>query len=122
MKSSATGHHPGAPAFACAAEASLDVVEASELDAVAELQRDSLDQDPGDWLIGYLANLIRRLLAFALGRSLQVEDEGLVRAIQQRLEHEDFRADILVEAIVLSDAFQNQGPASSVPTTSTLGR
>ena len=64
----------------------------------------------------FLANLIRRLLAFALGRSLQVEDEGLVRAIQQRLEHEDFRADILVEAIVLSDAFRNQGPASTGPT------
>ena len=70
----------------------------------------------------FISHLIRRLLAFALGRSLRVEDEGLVRAIHQRLEHEDFRADTLVEAIVLSDAFRNQGPALIDPAASTNGR
>ena len=46
--------------------ASFDVVEASELEAIAELQRDSLDQDPGDWLVGYLERLIGRRELYAL--------------------------------------------------------
>lgn len=61
----------------------------------------------------FVANLIRRLLAFALGRRLRVEDEGLVRTLHDRLEQAEFRADTLIEEIVLSDAFQIQGTGST---------
>ena len=49
-----------------APEASFDAVQIDELATVAELQRDSLDQDPGDWLMGYLENLIARRELYAL--------------------------------------------------------
>ncbi len=74
-----------------------------------------------DYRDEFVANLIRRLLAFALGRSLRVEDEGLVQTIQTQLEHDDFRADTLIAAIVLSDAFAVQGPSSTEPATTSSG-
>jgi mono/diheme cytochrome c family protein len=57
----------------------------------------------------FLANLTRRLTSFALGRALRPEDEGLVRDLLAALEASDHRADHLVEAIVLSEAFRTQG-------------
>ena len=59
-------HHRVEAALEGGAGASFDVVEASELEAIAELQRDSLDQDPGDWLVGYLERLIGRRELYAL--------------------------------------------------------
>ena len=59
-------HHHGEVALEGGAEASFNVVEASELEAIAELHRDSLDQDPGDWLVGYLKRLIGRRELYAL--------------------------------------------------------
>jgi GNAT superfamily N-acetyltransferase len=40
--------------------ARLDIAEIDDLDAVASFQRDSLDRDPGAWLVGYLEGLIGR--------------------------------------------------------------
>ena len=72
-------HDRGEPAFAAAAETTLDVVEADELDAIAELQRASLDQDPGDWLVGYLENLIARRELYALRLGGEVLGTGEAR-------------------------------------------
>ena len=60
-------------------ETSLKVVEAGELDAIAKLQRESLDQDLGDWLLGYLANLIARRELHALRRQETVIATGEIR-------------------------------------------
>ncbi len=72
-------HQRGEAPPAAAAEASLDVVEAGELDEVAELQRGSLDQDPGDWLVGYLENLIARRELYALRAQGEILGTGEAR-------------------------------------------
>jgi hypothetical protein len=57
----------------------------------------------------FLANLTRRLTAFALGRALKPQDEGLILELLAKLKRTDYQAGALVEAIVLSEAFQTQG-------------
>jgi mono/diheme cytochrome c family protein len=56
----------------------------------------------------FAANVVRRLTSFALGRSLLPEDEGLVLRLAGELERNGHRADTLVEAIVVSEAFRSQ--------------
>jgi hypothetical protein len=56
----------------------------------------------------YVENISRKLLAFALNRSLQMSDEGLVDQMMQRLKANDHRFSALVEAIVLSPQFRNR--------------
>jgi len=57
----------------------------------------------------FLRNITQRLTAFALGRALKPQDEGLTRRLLADLKQHDQRADILVESIVLSEAFRTQG-------------
>jgi hypothetical protein len=57
----------------------------------------------------FLSNLTRRLTAFALGRALKPQDEGLILELLAELKRTGYQADALVEAIVLSEAFQTQG-------------
>lgn len=57
----------------------------------------------------FLLNLTRRLTAFALGRALKPQDEGLIRSLMSDLKNAGYRADALVEAIVMSEAFRTQG-------------
>ncbi len=59
----------------------------------------------------FMTNLTRRLTAFALGRALQPQDEGLVRLLLTDLKKTGHRADALIESIVLSQAFRTQPPA-----------
>ena len=73
-------HGPGEPAYARAAETTLAVVEAGELETIAELQRGSLEEDPGDWLVGHLENLIARCELYALRRGGEVLATGEARS------------------------------------------
>jgi len=57
----------------------------------------------------FIRNVVRRVSAFALGRALKPQDEGLVRQLLKNLEDNDLRADALIEAVVLSEAFRTQG-------------
>jgi hypothetical protein len=57
----------------------------------------------------FIANLTRRLTSFALGRALKPQDEGLIRLLLADLKKADYRADVLIELIVLSEAFRTQG-------------
>jgi hypothetical protein len=57
----------------------------------------------------FIANLTRRLTAFALGRALKPQDQGLVRLLLADLKKSGHRADALIESIVLSEAFGTQG-------------
>ena len=57
----------------------------------------------------FIRNTVRRLSAFALGRALKPQDEGLVRHLLKSLEDNGLRADALLEAIVLSEALRTQG-------------
>jgi len=53
-------------------------------------------------------NLSRKLLAFALGRSLQLSDEALIDKMKANLAKDDYRFRALVETIVLSPQFRDR--------------
>ncbi len=56
-------------------------------------------------------NLARRLLSFALGRQLQPFDEAAIRQVIEACEVSGGRLDAMIEAVVLTKAFQQQGVA-----------
>ncbi len=57
----------------------------------------------------FLRNMTQRLAAFALGRALKPRDEGFIRQLLADSKKNGHRADLLVQAIVLSEAFGAQG-------------
>jgi hypothetical protein len=56
----------------------------------------------------YLDNLSRKLLAYALSRSLLLSDEPLIEQAQANLAANDYRFGALVETIVTSPQFMNR--------------
>jgi hypothetical protein len=56
----------------------------------------------------YLVNLSRKLLSYALGRSLLLSDEPLIREMRSKLEKDGYRFSSLIESIVLSPQFLNK--------------
>ncbi len=56
----------------------------------------------------YVNNLCRKLLAYALGRTLQLSDEPIVSKMEARLAAKGYRFDSMVEAIVSSPQFLNK--------------
>jgi hypothetical protein len=57
---------------------------------------------------GFVDGLSRKLLAYALNRSLQLSDESIVERMETKLPAKDYRFDSLVEAIVTSPQFLNK--------------
>jgi hypothetical protein len=56
---------------------------------------------------GYLDNLCRKLLSFALSRSLVISDDPLIDRMRSQLEANEYRFSSLVESIVASPQFLN---------------
>jgi hypothetical protein len=56
----------------------------------------------------FVKNLSRKLLAYALNRSLQLSDESIIDRMETRLPSEDYRFNALVETIVSSPQFLNK--------------
>jgi mono/diheme cytochrome c family protein len=56
----------------------------------------------------FVDNLSRKLLAYALNRSLQLSDEWLIGKMETRLRADEYRFDSLVETIVTSPPFLNK--------------
>jgi hypothetical protein len=56
----------------------------------------------------FLDNLARKLLAYALSRSLTLSDEPTIQEMRARLERDGYRFDSLVESIVTSKQFLNK--------------
>lgn len=56
----------------------------------------------------FLRNFCRKLLGYALGRSVEVSDEELLAEVMQSLERADFRFSAAVATIVQSPQFLNQ--------------
>ena len=54
----------------------------------------------------FVRQFCRKLLGYALGRSVQLSDEPLLDEMLQRLEESDYRFSVAVETIVLSDQFR----------------
>jgi hypothetical protein len=65
----------------------------------------------------FVANVSRKLLAYALNRSLQLSDEPLIERMKARAAVSGYRFSSLVQAIVTSPQFLNKR-ASETPTTS----
>ncbi len=59
----------------------------------------------------FVDNLSRKLVAYALGRSLQLSDEGLIDTMKANLKAKDYRFSALVETIVLSPQFRDRRAA-----------
>jgi hypothetical protein len=57
---------------------------------------------------GFVDNLCRKLLAYALNRSLQLSDESVIERMEARLRAKEYRIDSLVETIVTSPQFLNR--------------
>jgi hypothetical protein len=53
-------------------------------------------------------HLIRKMLGYALGRALMVQDEGTVERIARKLATEEYGARMLINEIVLSTPFRNK--------------
>ena len=56
----------------------------------------------------FIDNLSRKLLAYALGRSLILSDDILIESMRARLERDGYRFDSLIESIVMSPQFRNR--------------
>ena len=76
-----------------------------QINGPAELRR-AIQQHYAD---EFICNVTQRLTAFALGRALKPQDEGLIRRLLADLKKNDLRVDALIEFIVLSEAFRTQG-------------
>lgn len=55
----------------------------------------------------FVDNLSRKLLAYALNRSLQLSDESIIEHMKTKLPAKDYRFDTLIETIVTSPQFLN---------------
>jgi hypothetical protein len=56
----------------------------------------------------FIHTLCKKLLGFALGRSLELSDRALIEKMQDELKQNDYRFTSLVETIVLSPQFRTQ--------------
>ncbi|HEX2489498.1 MAG TPA: DUF1592 domain-containing protein, partial [Blastocatellia bacterium] len=56
----------------------------------------------------FIDNLSRKLLAYALGRSLILSDDILIESMRAKLARDGYRFDSLVESIVTSSQFRNK--------------
>jgi len=60
---------------------------------------------------GFIDGLTRKLLSYALNRSLMLPDEPLIANMQTKLATSGYHFDSMVEAIVVSPQFRNKrGP------------
>jgi len=56
----------------------------------------------------FAENIVRRVLAYALGRSLEFSDDQTVQALTKQFKANDYKLASLVEEIVLCDLFQTK--------------
>jgi hypothetical protein len=63
----------------------------------------------------FLDNLSRKLLAYALGRSLQLSDEPTLERMQTQLAANGYRFSPLVETIVTSPQFRMKRSSAPIP-------
>jgi hypothetical protein len=57
----------------------------------------------------FVRNLTEKLFTYALGRGLERRDRGAVDGLVRRLEAEGYRMSVLLDGIVMSQAFQMRG-------------
>ena len=70
----------------------------------------------------FLRNLTTKMLGYALGRGLTLKDSCTVDEIVAKLKDKEYRAQALIEAIVLSVPFRYQAPAPPAPQAKEKGK
>src|SRR5690606_11478116 len=60
----------------------------------------------------FMRQLTRKMLGYAIGRSLEDEDDCTIQQIADRVESDDFRTRTLLREIVLSPAFRKSQQTS----------
>jgi hypothetical protein len=70
----------------------------------------------------FVRNLTRKMLGYALGRGLTLQDGCSVDAIVAQLKDNDYSAQTLIEAIVMSMPFRYQAAAAIQQTTTTASK
>ncbi len=70
----------------------------------------------------FVANISRKLLAYAVNRSLQLSDEPIIERMQARAAATDYRFSSLVEIIVTSPQFLNKRAPDALPKSASLAR
>jgi Protein of unknown function (DUF1585) len=63
----------------------------------------------------FIDNLSRKLLAYALGRSLILSDDILIESMRAKLARDGYRFDSLVESIVTSSQFRYKRGKEDLP-------
>jgi hypothetical protein len=69
----------------------------------------------------FTRTLCKKLLGFALGRSLELSDRALIEKMMDELKKNDYRFTCLVETIVLSPQFRTQRGKDYIPKTDPSG-
>jgi hypothetical protein len=69
----------------------------------------------------FIHTLCKKLLGFALGRSLEISDKALIENMEAELGKNDYRFTCLVETIVLSPQFRTQRGKDYTPVTNPSG-
>jgi hypothetical protein len=78
------------------------LADGTEFDGLAGLRGYLLERRRDD----VVRQFCRKLLGYALGRGVQLSDEPLLTEMRQRLEQNEFRFSVAVEAIVRSRQFR----------------
>lgn len=89
------------------ATVALDPVGPDEIAAIVAHQRTALDQDPGDWLVGYTAGLVERGELHALRIDGEIAATGETRVSESQPPHVDL-------GVITMRPFRRRGVASHV--------
>ena len=85
-----------------AVDTKTKLIDGKEVQGIQGL-RDYLVKDRHDDVVGQFC---RKLLGYSLGRSVQLSDEPLLADMQRKLEANDYRFSVAIEAIVTSRQFR----------------
>jgi hypothetical protein len=91
-------------------DSSAELLDGTKIQGPDELKKYLLSQKDQ-----FVRNLTTKMLGYALGRGLTLQDLCTVDAIVSRVKREDYRAMALLEGIVLSVPFRSQAPQPAPP-------
>lgn len=91
-------------------DASAELADGTKFDGPDQLRAALLERKDL-----FVRNLATKMLGYALGRGLTLKDSCAVDEIVAKLKENDYKAQTLIEAIVLSAPFRQQAPAPRTP-------
>ncbi len=98
-------------------DASGELPDGTRFNGPAELKAALLERKDA-----FVRNLARRMLGYALGRSLNLRDSCAIDTIVADVARQDYKAQALVEAVIASEPFQSGLNSKAVATTRRMSR